>query len=120
MDKFRVLVVDDQRDTARMLKLYISTAGHEVHTADSKAAALEVADRVPFDLLVSDVRLPDGSGYELMAELSAKHPMKGIIFSGLSGAEEVARSRAAGFSAFLVKPLDLERLLDTIAQVGRE
>jgi two-component system, chemotaxis family, CheB/CheR fusion protein len=118
--KLRVLVVDDQKDTARMLRLFIGSAGHEVQTAESKAAALELAGQTPFDVLVADVRLPDGTGYELMSELRARTPMKGIIFSGLSGPEEEDRSRAAGFSAFLVKPFDLDRLVETVERVARE
>jgi CheY-like chemotaxis protein len=118
--KLRVLVVDDQKDTARMLRLFIGSAGHEVHTAESKAAALELAGRLPFDVLVADVRLPDGSGYELMGELRDRTHLKGIIFSGLSGAEEEDRSRAAGFSAFLVKPFDLDRLVETVERVAGE
>jgi len=118
--KLRVLVVDDQKDTARMLCLFIGSAGHEVQTAETKAAALELAGQIPFDVLVADVRLPDGSGYELMSQLRTITPMKGIIFSGLSGAEEEDRSRAAGFSAFLVKPFDLDRLVETLERVARE
>ena len=117
--KLRVLVVDDQKDTARMLRLFIGSAGHEVHTAGTKAAAFELAGQMTFDILVADVRLPDGSGYELMAELRARTPMKGIVFTGLSGLEEEARSRAAGFAAFLVKPFDLDRLVDTLEHVAR-
>jgi len=118
--KLRVLVVDDQRDTARMLRLFIGSAGHEVQTAETKAAALEIAGQTPFDVLVADVRLPDGTGYELMSELLSRAPMKGIIFTGLSGSEEEQRSRAAGFSAFLVKPFDLDRLVETVERVARE
>jgi DNA-binding response OmpR family regulator len=90
-----------------------------VQTAESKTAALDLAGQMPFDVLVADVRLPDGSGYELMSELRTRIPMKGIIFSGLSGAEEEARSRDAGFAAFLVKPFDLERLVETLERVAR-
>lgn len=114
-----VLVVDDQKDTARMLRLYIGNAGHSVHTAGTKAAALELAGRIPFDILVADVQLPDGSGYELLAELRARAPMKGIVFTGLSGLEEEARSRAAGFADFLLKPFDLDRLVDAIERIAR-
>lgn len=117
--KLRILVVDDQKDTAKMLQLFIQTAGHEVHTVGSKAEALEWVDREPIDLLVSDLRLPDGSGNELMTELRARGPIKGIVFSGLSNPEEKERSEAAGFSAFLVKPQDLDRLLDVVRDISQ-
>jgi CheY-like chemotaxis protein len=118
--KLRVLVVDDQKDTAQMLRLFISGAGHDVQTAESKAAALKLAAQQSFDVLVADVRLPDGTGYELMSELRTQTTLRGIIFSGLSGPEEEERSRAAGFAAFLVKPFDLDRLVETVERVARE
>lgn len=118
--RLRVLVVEDQKDTARMLGLFIGGAGHEVRTAETKAAALELAAKQPFDVLVADVRLPDGTGYELMNELRPGTTLKGIIFTGLSGPEEEERSRAAGFSAFLVKPFDLDRLVETVERVARQ
>ncbi|HOB72942.1 MAG TPA: response regulator [Phycisphaerae bacterium] len=118
--KLRVLVVDDQKDTARMLQLFIAGAGHEVQTAGTKAAALELAGQTPFDVVVSDLRLPDGSGNELIKELQARQAIKGIAFTGLSGAEEQVTSRAAGFSALLVKPQGLDSLLETIDRVAAE
>lgn len=118
--KLQVLVVDDQRDTARMLQLFIAGAGHEVQTAGTKAAALELAGRKQFDLVVCDLRLPDGSGNDLLGELRQSQPIKGIVFSGLSEPEDMELSRKCGFSAFLVKPQDLDRLLETIDRVARE
>lgn len=100
-----------------MLQLYIQTAGHKVHTVGSKAEALDWMDHEPVDLMVCDLRLPDGSGNELMMEMRARRPIKGIVFSGLSDPDEKKRSEAAGFSAFLVKPQDLDRLLDVIAEL---
>ena len=86
--------------------------GHEVVTADRIAAARAAVDRAeaPFDLLLSDIELPDGSGLELMRELGARGGMPGIAMSGFGAEEDLQLSREAGFLDHLTKPIDLNRL----------
>jgi CheY-like chemotaxis protein len=81
----------------------------------SASQALALAQDQPFDVVVSDVGLPDASGYELMKELREKHAMKGIAITGTSGEE--ARGREAGFGAQLTKPVSVRRIEQAIAEL---
>ena len=77
-----------------------------VETAGDVATALELAGRHPFDLLISDLGLPDGSGHDLMRELRSRgHTFPGIALSGYGQEEDILRSREAGFAAHLTKPV---------------
>jgi len=91
--------------------------GYQVHSAPSMAQALHIADTTEFDLLISDIGLPDGTGLELMRALCSKRPVKGIALSGFGMEEDVSRSRAAGFTEHLTKPVDIKHLEDAIARV---
>ena len=93
--------------------------GHDVVAADSLATArAEVAEaEAPFDLLLSDIELPDGDGLELMRELNADRAMPGIAMSGFGAEEDLRLSREAGFLDHLTKPIDLNRLDAAIRRV---
>jgi PAS domain S-box-containing protein len=122
----RVLVVEDDADTALVLSRLLGTSGHKVKTAGSAAAALElagVADNTgePFDVMVSDIGLPDKTGYELMQAIKSRHSMKGIAMTGYGMDEDLRKSREAGFSDHVVKPPDfvqLERMIRRVAAQG--
>jgi CheY-like chemotaxis protein len=75
---------------------------------------LEKAQQEDFDLLISDIGLPDRSGYELMRELHESKGLRGIALSGFGMENDVTRSRAAGFSEHLTKPINFERLDEAI------
>ncbi|MDB5353998.1 MAG: sensor hybrid histidine kinase [Phycisphaerales bacterium] len=116
--KPRVLVVDDHSDSARALSRLLGNAGYEVRVAHDVATALRLAAEKPFDLLVSDITLPDGTGLDLIRTLRRATPVKGIAVSGHSSEEAIRSSRAAGFSIHMVKPVDfteLRKTLDTLA-----
>ena len=106
----RLLIVEDHADTALLLKRLLEGSGFAVETAGSVAEALKVADSAHFDVLVSDLGLPDGSGCELMRQMRDRHPLKAIAMSGYGMEEDVRRSREAGFSEHLVKPVDISSL----------
>jgi len=112
----RVLVVEDNFDTLEMLQLGLSTLGVSVCPASSAAQALEAAKHEHFDLVVSDVGLPDQSGHDLMRELGRLYAITGIALSGYGRAEDIQRSRAAGFKHHVTKPVDI----DTLERVIRE
>lgn len=114
----RVLLVEDHPDTARILARLLSRQGYVVRVAGSVAAALECADKEAFDILVSDIGLPDGSGLDLMRALVARQPIRGIALSGYGQEEDVRRSRDAGFSEHLVKPVEFSALLDAIRRLN--
>ena len=80
--------------------------------------ALAAAEQQVFDLLVSDIGLPDGSGTEVMRELAGRQHLKGIALSGYGHDEDLRRSREAGFATHLVKPVNLQTLQDVIRKVA--
>jgi PAS domain S-box-containing protein len=115
-----ILLVEDHGDTAQMMQLLLTIAGHDVQVAGDVATALEEASRNPFDVLVSDLGLPDGSGADLIRELRRRgYTMPAIALSGYGREEDVQRSRDAGFVEHLVKPASPDRLVETIATVAR-
>jgi CheY-like chemotaxis protein len=91
--------------------------GCDVQTADSVASALKAADALKFDVLISDIGLPDGSGLDLIRQLKSRYPVKGIAVSGFGMEEDLNSSRSAGFSEHLVKPVDLGQLELTLRKV---
>jgi nitrogen-specific signal transduction histidine kinase/CheY-like chemotaxis protein len=105
-----VLFVEDHEDTARVLGRILRNAGFDVSHAGTLAQARTLAASKRFDLLISDLGLPDGSGLELMKILRDTQSTKGIALSGFGTDEDVAASTAAGFAAHLTKPVDWERL----------
>jgi two-component system CheB/CheR fusion protein len=114
----RILLVEDHGVTAKMMCQVLTADGHEVETAADAATALELADRHPFDLLISDLGLPDSSGHDLMREIRKRgHEFLGIALSGYGQAEDMLRSREAGFAVHLTKPVSHERLVESIASV---
>jgi PAS domain S-box-containing protein len=116
----RVLVVDDHADTTLVMSKLLSTYGHKVKTAGSAADALDLAGKEHFDVIVSDIGLPDATGYELMQQIKSRHSMKGIAMSGYGLDEDMRRSREAGFSDHVVKPANVDQLEQTIRRVVGE
>jgi signal transduction histidine kinase/ActR/RegA family two-component response regulator len=112
----RVLLVDDHVDTRETIKRLLTKAGYEVTTAGSVQAALQRAQDGRFDLLLSDIGLPDGSGCDLMVSLKADYKMPGVAFSGFGMEDDVRKSLEAGFAAHLTKPVDFQRLKEVMGQ----
>jgi signal transduction histidine kinase/pSer/pThr/pTyr-binding forkhead associated (FHA) protein/ActR/RegA family two-component response regulator len=112
----RLLIVEDNRDTRQFLSLVLSQRGHEVHTAASLSEARAELVGRDFDLLISDIELPDGTGLELMQEL-AQRGVPGIAMSGFGSEEDVGLSHQSGFAAHLIKPIELRQLEETIRRV---
>jgi CheY-like chemotaxis protein len=106
----RILLVDDHQDTCAALEKLLIRRGHTVAVAQNVRAATEAAQRDQFDLVISDVGLPDGTGIELLTQLRALADVRGIAISGFGMQADVERSLKAGFSEYLVKPVNLERL----------
>jgi signal transduction histidine kinase/ActR/RegA family two-component response regulator len=116
----RILLVDDHADTRETLVRLLTRAGYEVTPADSMTAALQCAQEAKFDLLVSDIGLPDGTGYELMMALQEHFGLPGIAFSGYGMEHDVKKSIEAGFSAHLTKPIDFDRLKEAMSKALSE
>ena len=112
----RILLVEDHPDTCAALEKLLVRRGHLVAAAHTMRAAMEAAARSQFDLLISDIALPDGSGTELMTYLRAISGMRGIAISGFGMNGDINRSLEAGFAEHLVKPVKIEKLEEAIAR----
>ena len=120
--RLRVLLVDDHVPTLRMMARLVTSLGHDVRTADSAAAAMTaVAADVP-ELMISDIGMPGGSGWSLLADVRAACPTPpvAVAVSGYGTDDDVRRSREAGFARHLVKPIGLADLRAAIADLTRE
>ena len=106
----RILLVDDHRDTCTALERLLVRRGHLVAAAHNVRSAMEAAVRNQFDLLISDIALPDGTGMDLMMQLRAIRSIPGIAISGFGNNGDIEKSLQAGFSEHLVKPVKLEKL----------
>jgi signal transduction histidine kinase/ActR/RegA family two-component response regulator len=115
--KHRILVVDDHVDTCTGLRLMLQRRGYEVAVAHNAQDAVQKTREEDFDLLVSDIGLPDRSGYELMQEIRATKGMPGIALSGFGMENDINRARDAGFAQHLTKPVNFDQLGATIQKL---
>lgn len=115
----RLLIVEDHGDTVRVLARLLGRRGFTVRTAGSVAAAIDALreDGRNIDLILSDVGLPDGTGYELMQRASSFCHAAGIAMSGFGLEEDIRRSREAGFAEHLVKPVDAAQIEEAILRL---
>jgi len=113
----RILLVDDHQDTCTALERLLVRRGHLVAAAYNMRSAMETAVQNQFDLLISDVALPDGTGLELMMQLHSISGIPGIAISGFGNNGDIKKSLEAGFSEHLVKPIKLEALEAAIGRV---
>ena len=110
----RVLLVDDNVDAVESMEILLQAFGYEVATAVHPDLALARLEGFAPAAAVIDIGLPGMDGYQLATEIRrrlAGKPMRLIAFTGYGGADDIARAKAAGFDAHLVKPVDIERLL---------
>jgi CheY-like chemotaxis protein len=115
-----ILVVDDHDDTLRSMKMLLSRLGYEVLAAENMTDALRIAEEQHFDILLSDIGLPDGNGLELLKKIRAWRKVPALALSGFGMDEDIDRSREAGFADHLTKPVSIDRLQAAIAQLEAE
>src|SRR5215469_12240420 len=106
----KILLVDDHHDTCVALEKLLVRRGHLVAVTHDVCSAMEAAVCNKFDLLISDIALPDGTGMELMTQLRAISEVPGIAISGFGNNGDIERSLEAGFSEHLIKPIKLDKL----------
>jgi signal transduction histidine kinase len=117
-NNYRIFLVDDHVDSVREVRRFLEKSGYLVTTADSINAALRIAQGQKFDLLVSDIGLPDGEGHDLVRQMRERgHKSKCIALSGYGTEQDITRSHAAGFQEHLVKPVLPQDLLTTIKRL---
>ena len=113
----RVLLVEDHPDTSRAMARLLGALGYEVKVANTAAVALQLAATEPFDVVVSDIGLPDATGYELMEQIRDGYGIRGIAVSGYGMEEDMRKSREAGFAEHVVKPVNVGQLHAVIERV---
>ena len=111
----RILLVEDHEDTNRSLTNLLRRRGYHVQAALNFESAVTLSAKDQFDVLISDLALPDGSGFDLMQKLKSKQPLLGIALTGFGMEEDIRKSYDAGFKHHLVKPIDLNKL-DSLIQ----
>jgi CheY-like chemotaxis protein len=116
-------VVENHNDTLAFYRLFLREGGHSVTEARTMHDALARLPEAPYDVLISDLGLPDGSGWELLDQLRERHqplPPFAIAVSGYGTSSDAAKSRAAGYRYHLVKPFEVEALDALLKEAQRE
>jgi CheY-like chemotaxis protein len=109
-EDLRLLLVEDHDDTREVLARLLSRRGYDVEVARSAQEARALSSGMTFDLLVSDIALPDATGCELLKELNIKYGLRGVAMTGFGSDADLAQTREAGFLEHLVKPIDVTTL----------
>ena len=113
---FRILLVEDHRDTRVVMTRLLESIGCKVISAGSVHEALDEAGQHDFDLLISDIGLPDGTGMDILGRLDKEKRIPAIALSGFGQEEDLLRSRDAGFEAHLTKPINFQALRETVSR----
>jgi CheY-like chemotaxis protein len=116
--RLRILVVEDHNDTLQALSRLLSHFGHEISLADTAQAALNTIDSKEFDVVLCDIALPDGNGYDVVARAKRKRPVKAVALTGFSASEDIERGKEAGFDFHLAKPVDFHELRAVLGQIA--
>jgi CheY-like chemotaxis protein len=106
----RILLVEDHPPTCATLTQLLARRGFRVVAARSLHEARTAAEREKFDILISDIGLPDGNGCDLMVELRKRQNLRGIALTGYGMSEDMERSRQSGFATHLTKPVSVGAL----------
>jgi PAS domain S-box-containing protein len=114
----RILLVDDHEDTAKAMRRLLEREGYAITLAFNVNDALGEFGRSDFDLLISDIGLPDGSGLELMRQIRQQKNLRGIALSGFGMEDDIRKSKEAGFTEHLIKPINFQKLQDVIRDVA--
>ena len=116
---FRVLLVEDHHETATILARLLRQYGHKVTIANTIASALQHASDEPFDIVISDIGLPDGTGHDLMKQIKERHRIPGVALTGYGMEDDLRRSSEMGFAEHVVKPVNIPHLQSVIRRVAR-
>ena len=106
----RIFLVEDHADTLDAMCLYLRHVGHTVRCARTKKEALTKIIQEDYDVLISDIGLSDGNGWDLIQEMGDFRPQFAVAMSGYGTATDRERSTEAGFRHHLIKPVSLEKL----------
>jgi two-component system, NtrC family, response regulator PilR len=113
-----VLLVEDHSDTRSVLSTLLNRCGCQTVTAKNLKEARARLREMRFEILISDLNLPDGDGLELAGEAKKLQPLKAIAVTGRHSEEERAKGIEAGFDFYLTKPIDFRELREAIKKTG--
>lgn len=117
------LIVDDSEDTIRMLEELLKIGGANVTTASNGSEGLRIARENEFDVILSDISMPEMDGFEFLQrlrEIDGRQDVPVIAITGFGRSDDIARVRAAGFYSHLTKPLNLQILSDVLRQLAKD
>ncbi len=114
----RILVVEDHSDTLEALSRLLDHFGHEISTANDAQSALDMINSKEFDVVLCDIALPDGNGYDVIAEAKRKRVFKAVALSAFAARDDVERGKKAGFDFHLAKPVDFHELRNVLGQIA--
>jgi two-component system CheB/CheR fusion protein len=120
LDMTRILLVDDSEDVLYLLRLQLESIGYAIDAATDATAALEVAQRTPPDVIVSDLRMPDIDGLEFIRRVRHIQSLTSVPAIALTGAtsnSDVQQAICNGFTAHLEKPTEASDLSKLIEQL---
>src|SRR5258708_26296045 len=115
--RLRILVVEDHNDTLQALSRLLSHFGHEISLADTAQSALNIIDSKEFDVVLCDIALPDGNGYDVVAQAKRKRPVKAVALTGFSAREDIERGKEPRVDFHLAKPIDFHQLRAVLAHI---
>lgn len=116
----RILVVENHADTLKYIKMYLESLGHSVSTAVTMQAALDASPTEDCQVVLSDIGLPDGDGWQLLERARFPRPVYAVAMSGFAAEGDFDRSKAAGFRRHIVKPFGGEDLVEILEEASRE
>ena len=114
----RILVVEDHGDTLEALSRLLNHFGHDISTAGDARSALDMINGKEFDVVLCDIALPDGNGYDVIMEAKRKGAVKAVAISGFAAHDDIERGRKAGFDFHLAKPVDFHELRSVLGQIA--
>ena len=118
--RLRVFLVENHSDTLKWITRYLEAMGHSVTSAVTMAQALELVPKAAYDVLISDIGLPDGDGWELLRTVHLTNPVYAIAMSGFGMSADRIRSKAAGYRHHLLKPFVPDELDAALEEAARE
>lgn len=109
-----ILLIENHEDTASYIKRFLEQLGHGVVVAAEGESAVRVLNGHRFDVILSDIGLPDGDGWSLMEQIRGKTQAYAIAMSGFGAASDIARSHSVGYQDHLTKPFTPDKLREAL------
>ena len=116
-DTGNILLVEDNRDTALVLKFMLASTPYRVDSAFTIAEALEMALQTNYSLIISDISLPDGHGISLMTAMRQFSKTPAIALTGFGSRDDIERCLKAGFDRHLTKPVTQRTLQAAVSEL---